>query len=1097
MMVLGREIRYPAGMQRLRPHSGSWSNLIQRVLVAAVLLVSGRPANAAPVADSLALPVVDRSDIRFSRLSTEDGLSQTRVTQIVQDDRGFLWFGTQYGLNRFDGYRFKVFVHNQGDRDSLEGVFISALFKDRDGKLWVGSSQNVDCMDPVTEKCTHYRLDTDIASEFTGRVFSICQDPEGIIWLATGTGLRRVNPVIGTVTRFRHDANDPESLGSDDVKSVGFDRKGTFWVATSVGLDAFDRKTEKVVARIALPEPLHMGFYEDRTGTFWIFHTSGSGLATYDRATHQLTTISLTQGSSSDGPPLTGVRSMLEDDQGRLWLGSFGAGLLRYDREDQRFIRYRNNPADPESIADNSIVALFKDREGNIWTGLHGNGPNHFSTRLARFEQFRSDPTNPKGLTGNFIDAIYEDHRGRLWIGTDDDLVQVDRQTGQYHHFLAGLGIKPTVDSIIEDKDGAIWVGTYRHGVGRLDEATGRFEVYRHSPGDPSSLSDDSVLHLFADHLGQIWVGTNDGLNRLDAAHHRFDVYKVSPQNRWSQCYIVIQEDQHGFLWLGTEYTGLHRFDPRTGTFNVYKSDPLKRGSLSDDTIGAICIDDQGAMWVGTRVGLDRFDPSTGQFSPCRDRGAELGRSIGCIFPDREGRLWMSTNRGLTEFNPATAEFRHYTEADGLPGNDFTGWETGCQGRNGRLYFGGFDGGFSFDPEKLADDPFVPPVVLTDFRLPYAPQGSRTASLLSKGIYPSGELTLAHDENSMYVEFAALSYFSPKTNRYRYKLEGLDPQWNEVSPYQRSATYTTLPAGSYVFRAQGATARGGWSKPGIVFLLEVLQPWWMTWWFRLLAAVVVICIVVGADRIRANQANRLRQMRDELARVARLTTMGELTVSIAHEVNQPLAAIVTNGQACLRWLNRDVPNLEEIRAAITHMVRDGLRGSEVVVRIRAMVRKEPSIHQELDMNAVVTEISEMVHMPDDGPTLQLDLAAELPHVMGDRVQLQQVLFNLMKNGAEAMPAGSTRERRLLVRTSAAVAGQVLVEVADTGVGVAPERIPQLFEPFHTTKANGLGMGLSICRSIIESHSGRLWAEGNPTGGMTFRFTLPTALGPST
>jgi C4-dicarboxylate-specific signal transduction histidine kinase len=306
-----------------------------------------------------------------------------------------------------------------------------------------------------------------------------------------------------------------------------------------------------------------------------------------------------------------------------------------------------------------------------------------------------------------------------------------------------------------------------------------------------------------------------------------------------------------------------------------------------------------------------------------------------------------------------------------------------------------------------------------------------------------------------------------------------------------------LPAGSYVFRAQGATARGPWSEPGIVFRLEVLEPWWLTWWFRLLVTVLVICIAVGADRIRTNQANRIRRMREELARVARLTTMGELTVSIAHEVNQPLAAIVTNGQACLRWLNRDVPNLEEIRAGIAHMVRDGLRGSEVVARIRAMVRKEPSIHQPLDLSAVVAEIIEMVPMADDSTSLHLDLAADLPRVMGDRVQLQQVLSNLMKNGVEAMSAVTTRERRLQVRTSAAVAGLVLVEVVDTGTGVAPEMIPELFEAFYTTKANGVGMGLSICRSIIESHSGRIWAEANPTGGMAFRFTLPTALDPFT
>ena len=1095
-MVLKREIRYPASMHSQPPPSKRRFALLRCGVLLALLLSFGHVLQAAPAGNSMALPIVDRTDQRFSRLSTDDGLSQTRVTQMVQDDRGFLWFGTQFGLNRFDGYKFKVFVHDPAARDSLDGVFISALFKDRDGKLWVGCSESLDRLDPVTEKCTHFKLGTGNASDFTGRVVGICQDPDGLIWLATGTGLRRMDPSTGQVTYYRHDAKDPRSLSSDDVKSVGFDRQGTFWVGTKVGLDALDRTTGKVRVHVAMPDQLHIGFYEDHAGIFWIFHTSGSGLTIYDRATHQLTTVTLALKSAGDGPPLTGVRAILEDDQCQLWLGTFGAGLLRYDREGQRFIRYRNNPADPESIADNTVIALFKDREGNIWTGLHGDGPNHFSTRPARFEQFRFDSTNPNGLTSNFIDAMYIDSRRRLWIGTDDGLIRVDRQTGQYFHYSSGLGIKPTVDAIVEDREGAIWVGSYRHGVARLDEATGKFQVYSHNRDDPTSLSDDAVLHLFVDHEGRLWVGTNDGLNCLDAVHHRFDVYKVDPRNGWSQCYVSIQEDKDGILWLGSEYTGLHRLDPRTGKFTVYKSDPSKPGTFSDDTIEALLVDAQGVIWAGTGTGLDRFDPATGQFTPMRDHGAELGRSIGCILEDGEGCLWMSTNRGLTEFNPGTAEFRHYTAADGLPGSDFTGWGTGCKGSDGRLCFGGYAGGFSFDPDKVADDSFVPPVVMTDFRLPYAPVGSQTALLLSRGIYPAEQLRLAHDENSMYVEFAALSYFNPKTNRYRYKLEGLDRQWNEVSPYQRSATYTTLPAGSYVFRAQGATARGAWSEPGIVFHLEVLQPWWMTWWFRVLAAVVVIGIAVGAGRIRVNQANRVREVRDELARVGRLTTIGELTVSIAHEVNQPLAAIVTNGQACLRWLNREIPNLEEIRTGINQMVRDGLRGSEVVVRIRAMVRKEPPVHQRLDLNSVVTEISEMVPMAADGPSLQLDLAAELPQVIGDRVQLQQVLLNLMNNGVEAMSAKTNREKRLVVRTSALEGGHVLVEVADSGVGVAPDKMAGLFDPFFTTKANGLGMGLSICRSIIESHSGKLWAEANPTGGMTFRFTLLSAPDPS-
>ncbi len=1162
---------------------------------------------------ALEIPVVDKTDIRFSRLSTEDGLSQTRVAHLAQDDRGFLWFGTQSGLNRFDGYKFKVFVHDPQRPDSLGGVYVSALFKDRDGKLWIGCSQFLDCMDPVTEKFTHYKIDGESATDLAVRVVSISQDPEGMIWLASGTGLHRLDPHTGEVRHYRHDPADPATIASNDVKSTGVDREGVLWVGTNEGLDAFDGKTGKVTHHVAIADVLHIGFYEDRAGLFWIHHTSGSGLALYDRATHQLTPVTLEAKSPASGPALTGVRAMLEDNEGQLWLGTFGSGMLRYDRENRRFVRYRNNPADSESLADDHVVALFKDREGNIWTGLHASGPNHFSTRPPRFEQFRRDPSNPNGLTTNFIDAFHMDRRGRLWIGTDDALIRVDRKTGEYTRFSAGLDVKPTIVSIAEDRNGTIWIGTYRHGLARLDETTGRFTVYRHRADDPASLSNDAVHRVYVDRQGTLWAGTNDGLNRFDPARDRFDIYKVDAANHWGQCYVTIVEDAAGDLWLGSAYSGLHRFTPATGAFTVYKATSGNPGSIADDTVPAVYPDDHGAIWVGTQMGLERFDVKRGTFSQCLDAGAQLGRSVGCILPDRRGHLWMSTNKGLSEYDPVTKQFRHYSAADGLPGNDLTGWEAGCVGADGEMFFGGFDGGVAFYPEAVSNDPFVPQMELTDFRLPYAPKSSDVAAQLSKGIYPANKLTLAHDENSFSLEFAALSYFNSKTNRYRYKLEGLADRWNEVGSYQRTATFTTLPAGSYVFRAQGATARGAWSEPGIVFRVEVLQPWWQTWWFQLLTILFSVAVLVAVIRGRINRARQrerdfraladnapdmvmrfgrdgrlvyansatetyvgficevmrgktidelaqlgpslpvstgsvlqvmrensalvyettcasgrgprhfesrlvpeldphgvpksvlaitrditdqkhseasLRETRDELARVARVITVGELTASIAHEVNQPLAAIVTNGQACLRWLNRDVPDLPEIRTSVEQMVRDGIRGSEVVSRIRALLRKETPVRQPIDLNEVLREITAMISMPAGGPTLRLELTEPLPPVLADRIQLQQVILNLVGNAIEAMAATTGRAKRLRVHTAATTEQGVLVEVIDSGPGVSDGQLQKLFEPFYTTKPEGLGMGLAICRSIIESHGGKLWAEPNVEGGMTFRFTLP-------
>ena len=359
---------------------------------------------------TIILPVVDGKDIRFSRLSTDEGLSQTRVLQIVQDDQGFMWFGSQYGLNRYDGYKFKVFKHEPGNPNSLSGVFISSLFKDRSGSLWIGCDEFLDKFDPVTETFTHYRIDTTGAQGETVPVTHISQDRMGILWLSTLRGLYRFDPSTGAIIRYRHDPNDPFSLSSDEIKATGEDKTGTFWVGTSEGLDGFDRDTGKVTLHVPLHERGEMSFYEDRFGVFWIVHVTGGGLAVFDRKTNTLTHYSFHKGHLSDALP-TGVRAILEDRDGTLWFGTMGDGLLKFDRKGRKFVRYRNDPANPESLGEDDLAALSQDREGNIWVGLNMMAPNRFATRPPLFEKFKHEPGNPNSLSGTMVNGIYEDRR--------------------------------------------------------------------------------------------------------------------------------------------------------------------------------------------------------------------------------------------------------------------------------------------------------------------------------------------------------------------------------------------------------------------------------------------------------------------------------------------------------------------------------------------------------------------------------------------------------------------------------------------------------------------------------------------------------------
>jgi ligand-binding sensor domain-containing protein/signal transduction histidine kinase len=794
------------------------------------------------------LPVLPGRDIRFAHLSTTEGLSQIKVGQIVQDDQGFMWFGTQYGLNRFDGHKFKVFVHDARDPNSLSGVLISALFKDRDGTLWVGCDQFLNRFDRETESFRRYPVPS---------VYHISQDATRTLWLATPTGLYALDPATGRMRRYSHDPNDPSSLSSKDVNSSGEDREGRFWVANGEGLDELDRTTGKVMLHIPL-RGIGFSFYEDRFGVFWIYHASPANMiAVFDRKTNTLTQYSFYE-RKSPSTALTGITTMLEDRNGTLWLGTNGAGLLKFDREHRRFISYRNNPVDPESIGQDNVISLFGDREGNVWAGLGGRGLTRFSTTALPFKRYRHDFGNPNSTGEPFVGAIYEDRQGILWIGNHEALHRVDRTTGHYSSYrTAGPGEgKPgkgsDVITINEDRSGSLWVGTFSRGLYRFDRRAKKFTRFQHNPANPYSLSNDIVSRLLIDHNGTLWAATWDGLDHFDAATERFTTYKPDSQDR-SPLYLELVEDAKGALWLGTHASGLQRFEPKTGQFAAYQHDIHRPGTLSDNRVNSVHFDRSGRMWVGTQNGLNKFEPKTGTFTVYTQRDGLAGNAVGCILEDSHGNLWMSTNNGVSRFDAQTTRFKNYSTADGLPGADLTGWGGCFKSAAGEMFFAGFSGATAFFPDKVTDTLYVPPIVLTDFRLSGGPVKIGGGSPLEKSINLADALTLSYRQNMFSLEFSALSYSNPATNHYRYKLEGLDSEWHGAGSEERIVNYATLPAGIYRFRVQGATSRGPWSEPGVSLRIEVLPPWWSTWWFRTSCAALLSLLVFAAYSYRLRQ----------------------------------------------------------------------------------------------------------------------------------------------------------------------------------------------------------------------------------------------------
>jgi ligand-binding sensor domain-containing protein/signal transduction histidine kinase len=919
------------------------------------------------------LPFTDGAGLRFAHVSFGEGPSRSNIRQIVQDDQGFLWFGTQDGLKRYDGYRFREYRYQEGTPNGLSGTSVTALFKDRAGFVWVGSDRYLDRYDPATERFTAYASDANGSRIFAGGVNQIAQDADGAIWLSTTEELCRLDLATGKTVHYYHRAGDSESLSGSHVKSTFVEKDGTFWVVTTEGLDVMDRHTGRVTSHIQLHTPVSMSevglpmhLFQDHSGVLWLTFPFGNGLAAVDRQAKTLTRYSFRDGASESS-----IEAIHEDEEGGLWLASSENGLLKLDRGRNTFIRFRNSASDPDSLSSNQVHALFEDREGNIWVGTQGGGINRFAGRPAPFSRYRHEPGNPNSLEKDEVTSVYEDSQGILWVGNRVALNRIDRRTGQFTIYRNSGGPRNLsntyVLSIAEDRTGHLWFGTSGGGLNRLDRRTGEFRVFRHHPGDPGSLSHDIVYCLFVDRHGTLWAGTDDGLDRYDPATERFQAYRVAEAGMSS--YRVIAEDATGGLWLGTLADGLHRFDAATGRFAVYRH-ASAAGSLSNNWVNAVCVDHSGTVWAGTLSGLNSLDLATGVFHAYYERDGLPNSNLSGILEDRSGDLWLATNKGLSRFTTRTGKFRNYYASDGIAGNEFFRRNGASKSASGEMFFSSPVGLTAFFPERVVESSFVPPVVLTDLLLADKTANIGGGSPLSRSISLTRSLTLGPEQNIFSFEFSALSYASPERNKYRYRLEGLETAWNERDSHHRTATYTTLPSGDYTFRVQGSNNRGVWNETGASIQIRILPPWWRTLWFTAAAAACFLAVLWYGYHYRLQQIARQLNVRFE-ERLAERTR-------IARELHDTLLQGFLSASMQLHVatdrLSADSPakpplnRILELMSGVIEEGRNAVRGLRLSDRDSldlepafSLVARELAIHERMRFRVVVEGIPRPLH----------------------------------------------------------------------------------------------------------------------------------------
>jgi len=797
----------------------------------------------------LALPAAATPPLSVQRYSLEEGLSQQTVNTIAQDPDGFMWFGTEDGLNRFDGYEFRQMRHDRSNAQSIPNPWIAALVASDDG-LWIGSSGGgVFFRDAQTGKLQQPPALRDAPD--LQRIRGLARDSLGRIWIAArDSGVAIFDPRSGELRRLRHSVTEPSSLSDNSTFVILPMRNGDKLVGTATGLDRISAAT-LAVSRVPLPEELApegqavrvRALTEAPDGMVWV--GTDKGLGRYDPRNARWRVF---RRDTTAGLPDDRVQALLIDSQGRLWIGLI-EGLAWFDSSTESFSTYRRDNADARSLPDDYIVSLFEDRGGSLWIGTRSGGLAKWNPRTWSFGHTRASQKD--GFTEPNITSFAEDKLGRLWIGTFNNGINLlDRTTGRVtavrHEKHRDSLSDDSVMALLETSDGSLWAGTQSGGLNRFDPQTLRAEVFHHNPAVPTTLAAHGVMSLLEVDK-QLWVGTyGGGISRFDARTRRFDNLRAGPEDGLHLSHgrvTAMARDRTGHVWIGTDGGGLNVWDTKTRRMYYYKRDAKKLDTLSFDTIYSILVDDTGGVWIGTRgAGIDRVlnpadAPGHLRFANISEAQGLPNNTIYGLRADGMGQIWVSTNFGLARLDPKTLAIQRFHRLHGLQAEEFN-FGAHYRDRSGKLFFGGATGFNSFYPEMLEFNERPPRVVLTQFLKLNEP------GALGVPEERIDRIDLGHKEDVITLRFAALDFADPRSNRYEYKLDGFDNDWVRADE-RRAATYTNLPGGHYVFRVRASNSDGVWSTQGLALPIEVAPSPWLSPWAWGAYALLLMLLLLG------------------------------------------------------------------------------------------------------------------------------------------------------------------------------------------------------------------------------------------------------------
>jgi len=995
-------------------------------------------------------------ETRFRNLSVEDGLSQSTIFTSLSDSRGYIWFGTWDGLNRYDGYEFEIFRHDPDDINSLTGSIIFTLFEDSRGLIWVGAQNaGITMYDPALETFSQLATVTECPEELrSATVTAFAETPDGSLWIGTNRGLYRYAQNRNRLEFMELQWGAGSAESDPNLSALLSDPVGVLWIGTSDGLYRLEPGS-LLAKRTGIEEsPGITSLLLDRTGALWI--GSNDGLARFDSVAGRYDRF---QHDPDDDSSLSSnaVTGLFEDLSGTIWISTLN-GLNRYDAERMRFLAHHRETDNLTSIAHNELLTVTGDHSGVLWIGTQGAGISSLDTTAKRFYLFRNDPQDSSSLSSNIVWALHEDSLGRLWVGTDLGLNRYDEERHRFIHYSHDPSRFESqnhlqISAILEAPDGTLWLGTRGGGLYQFDHSRNSARHFLHQPGNSMSLSSDFIRCLRLDQNEMLWIGTNNrGVCRYDSRSDTFTRFEGEGAEGHAFSSSIIYGmlvDAGGTVWA-VGAAGLWSLPPGNDRFTPHEISARGPENPVNRTLLCIHAGEDGILWLGSFSGITKFDPDIGESVAITERDGLPNNVIYGILEDSLGRLWVSTNEGLACIDPATLAISVYGMGDGLQSKEYNSGAY-YKGLDGRMYFGGVNGFNAFYPGEITSNSYPPRPVITSFRifneevLPGIREQGRPR--LDRAISSAEAIRISFRDASITINYVGLHYSSPEDITYRYILDGFESAWNEIGT-RRFATYTRLPPRRYIFRVQAANPDGLWSEERTLEI-NVAPLFWQTWFFRAGMALLILTLVMGVFKFRTETIRRInvdlekrvesrttelqrvndtleaeisirntaeqnliaemaerqrieeerQKLESQMLQTQKLESMGVLAGGIAHDFNNMLTSVLGNTSLALSRLSPQ----SDVRSLLSAVEKSARQAADLSLQMLAYSGRGNFIVEPLDITASVEEMKHLLDVStSENVTIRYQLATDLAMVKADASQIRQVMVNLILNASEAI-----------------------------------------------------------------------------------------------